>query len=98
MSFTFNAVELCVVTINEKSWTCVKEVCRTFECKKKTADIVKAFCSRENYAHKWQLNKSCPPWGTSWTGPGTREKMTIIPMRKGCTSCYFQVNSQRQKT
>ena len=49
--FTFNAVELCVVTINEKPWTRAKDVCRTLEYNKKTADIVKAFCSRENYAH-----------------------------------------------
>ena len=53
--FVFNAVELCVVTINEKPWTRAKEVCKALECNKKTADTVKAFCSRENYAHKWQL-------------------------------------------
>ena len=50
--FTFNAVELCVVIINEKSWTHAKEVCRTLEYNKKTSDIVKAFCSRENYTQK----------------------------------------------
>ena len=50
--FTFNAVELYVVIINEKSWTHAKEVCRTLEYNKKTSDIVKAFCSRENYTQK----------------------------------------------
>ena len=55
--FVFNAMELCVATINGKSWTCAKEVCRALEYNKKTPDIVKTFCSRENYAHNWQMNK-----------------------------------------
>ena len=57
--FSFNAVELCVVTINEKAWTRVREVCRALEFGKatKAADIVKHLCSRENYAHKWQLTE-----------------------------------------
>ena len=58
MPFIFNAVEFCVVTINEKPWTRASEVCKALEYGKatKTADIVKAFCNRENYAHKWQLS------------------------------------------
>ena len=55
MPFSFNAVELCVVTINEKPWTRAREVRRALECKKKTADIVKTFCSSENYAQKYQM-------------------------------------------
>ena len=31
MALTFNAVELCVVTINEKPWTRAKEVYRALE-------------------------------------------------------------------
>ena len=56
MPFTFNAVELFVVTINERPWTLAKEVCRALEYNKKTADIVKAFVCREYYAHKWQVS------------------------------------------
>ena len=57
MLLTFNAVELCVVTINEKLWTCAKEVCRALEYGKatKTADILKHLCSKENYVQKYQL-------------------------------------------
>ena len=44
MPFSFNTVELCVVTINKKSWTCAREVRRARQYNKKTADIVKAFC------------------------------------------------------
>ena len=64
MPFTFNAVELWVVTINEKPWTRAKEVCRALQYNKKIADIVKAFCSRENYDHYWQLGSvhaACTP-------------------------------------
>ena len=55
MPFAFNAVELYVVTINEKPGTRAREVCRVLEFGKatKAADIVKHLCSRENYAHKW---------------------------------------------
>ena len=53
MPFSFNAVELCVVTINEKPWTRAKEVFRALEYNKKIADIVKAFCSQENYTQKY---------------------------------------------
>ena len=35
MPFTFNAVELCVVTINEKPWTRAREVCRVLELMQK---------------------------------------------------------------
>ena len=55
MAFSFNAVELYVVTINEKPWTRAREVCRALKYNKKTADIVKAFCSKENYAQKYQM-------------------------------------------
>ena len=34
MPFIFYAVELCIVTINEKSWTRAEEVCRALEHKK----------------------------------------------------------------
>ena len=59
MPFTFNAVELYVVTINEKPWTRARELCRAFQYSKatKSADIVKHLCNKENYAHKWQLTE-----------------------------------------
>ena len=51
--------------INEKPWTRAREVCRVLEYNKKTTDIVKAFCSKESYVHKWQLNSvACTP--TNW--------------------------------
>ena len=57
--FSFNGVELCVVTINEKPWTRAREVHRVLEYGKatKAANIVKHLCSRKNYAHKYQLSE-----------------------------------------
>ena len=57
--FTFNAVELCVVTINEKPWTRARDVCRALKYGKatKAADVVRHLCGRENHAHKWQLKR-----------------------------------------
>ena len=57
MPFSFNAVELRVVTISEKPWTQTREVCKALEYGKatKTADIVRHLCSKTNYAQKWQL-------------------------------------------
>ena len=55
MPFAFNAVELCVVIINEKPWARARKVCKALEYGKatKTADVVRHLCSRENYANKW---------------------------------------------
>ena len=55
MPFVFNAVELCVVAINEKPWTRARAL--EYGKATKVADIVKHLCSRENYAHKWQLTE-----------------------------------------
>ena len=49
-------VELYVVTINQNPWTCAKEVCRALQYNKKTENIVKNYCSRENYAQKYQMS------------------------------------------
>ena len=59
VAFSFNAVELYVVTINEKPWTHAREGCRALEYGKttKAADIVKHLFSRENYAHKCQFTE-----------------------------------------
>ena len=42
--FTFDTVESCIVTLNDKPWTRAKEVCKAIKYNKNTADIIKAFC------------------------------------------------------
>ena len=53
--FTFKNVELKVVTINGKPWTRAKEVCKALEYNNKTTRVIRAHCSRENYAQKYQM-------------------------------------------
>ena len=59
MPFAFNAVELYVVTVNGKHWTRAKEVCKALEYQKttKTAQVVRAHCSRENIRHMRELKR-----------------------------------------
>ena len=55
MSFSFNAVEFCVVTISYRPWTSAKEVYKALQYNKETAIIIKAFCSEENLVHRYQM-------------------------------------------
>ena len=55
--FTFKNVELKVVTINGKPWTRAKEVCKALEYSLSINHVIKGHCSRENYAHKYDLSK-----------------------------------------
>ena len=56
MPFTFNAVQLCVVTINEKPRTRAREVCRALEYQKGRArDVLKKHVSIESKQHKDEL-------------------------------------------
>ena len=92
MPFSFNAVELCFVIINEKPWTHAKETCRALEYGKatKAADAVRRLCSKENYAHKWQL---------AWFVFQRIHKNAIFTlMRKRCMNWFLRANSQKQKT
>ena len=79
MSFVFNAVELCVVTINEIPWTRAREVCRApgYGKAPKTAHVIKAHASPENYAHKWQLS-SVSAVGTPINWPKDSQKKQYL--------------------
>ena len=58
MPLSFNAVDLCVVTINEKPWTLAKEVCRALEYKKGRArDVLKRLMSIKNKQQKHELEE-----------------------------------------
>ena len=53
--FTFENVELKVVTVYGKPWTRAKEVCKALEYNKKTAHVIRAHVSVQNYAQKYDL-------------------------------------------
>ena len=56
MPLSFNAVELCVVTINEKPWTRAKEVYEALEYgTSKTANIMRAHCRPADITQKYQI-------------------------------------------
>ena len=99
MPFSFNAAELCVVTINEKPWTRAKEVHRVLEYGKatKAVDIVKHLCSRENYAHRYQLSEFISKKNSmDWPKDSSKDDYYINEERM--YEIVFQVNNQRQKT
>ena len=96
MPFVFNVVELCVVTINEKPWTHVRKVCKELMYEKKTANIVQKHRTKENYTQKYQIS-SVPAASTPVDWSEDSQTSTFTSMKKGCMSCYFQDNSQRQK-
>ena len=82
MPFSFIAVELCVVTINEKPWTRAREVCKALRYEEKTANIVKNHCSKENYAQKYQLS-SVPAAGTPVGCPKDSQNFDIYINEEG---------------
>ena len=55
MPFVFNAVELCIVTINGKPWTRARKVCKALRYEKTARRVVRHHCTRENIRHKHQL-------------------------------------------
>ena len=56
MPLNFNAMELCVVTMNEKPWVHAREVCRALQYQKGRArDVLKTYVSIENKQHKHEL-------------------------------------------
>ena len=55
MPFSFNAVKLCVVIINEKPWTRAWEVYKALRYEKAARRVVRHQCTRENIQHKYQL-------------------------------------------
>ena len=57
MPFTFNAVELCIVIINEKNSGHARERSAGHLNMARLPRMLKAHVSPENYAHKWQLIK-----------------------------------------
>ena len=84
---TFTNVELKIVVIDSKAWARGKEVCQALQCKKKTANIIKAFCSHENIAQKYQLDWSAMGTLTNW--PKDSQKYDIYINEEGMYELMF---------
>ena len=97
MPFSFNAVELCLVTINEKPWTRAREVRRALENGKatKAAHVMKTHVSPKNYAQKYQMS-SVLAAATPINWPKDSQKYDIYINEKGMYELLF--SSQRTKT
>ena len=96
MPFYFNAVELCVVTINEKLWACSKEVCRALEYNRKTPDIVRPFCSLEYYAQKYQMS-GFTAQGKPVDWPKDQHKYDIYTNEGGIYKLLFSSQQPKEK-
>ena len=85
MPFSFNAVELCVVTINEKPWVRNREAWRALEYDvktSKTANIIKAHSNPGNITQKYQMSSvhaACTP--INW--PKDLQKYNIYTNEEG---------------
>ena len=96
MQFTFNAVELYVVTVNEKPWTCAMEVCSVLEYNKKITDIVKVFCSKEKCAQKYQMS-SVTAAGKPVDCPKESQKYDIYINEEGIYGLLFSSHQPQAK-
>ena len=86
--FTFKNVELKVVTINGKPWTRAKEVCKALEYNKKTAHVIIAHVSVENYAQKYDLTK-VPTAGNLLNWPSDSRKTDYYLNEEGMYEVLF---------
>ena len=99
MPFSFNAVELCVVTINEKPWVCTRELCRVLEYDAKTSktvSIIKIRCSSENITQKYQMSSvhaACTP--INW--PKDSQKHDIYTDEEGMYELLFSSQQPKAK-
>ena len=95
MPFSFNAVE-CVVTINEKPLTRDKDVCKALQYNKKAADIIKAFSSKENFTHKYQLSEF-PAAGNFMDWPKNSRKEDYYLSEEGMYEIVFSSQQPKAK-
>ena len=96
MPFTFKNVELKVMTVNGKHWTCAKEVCKALEYNKKTAHVVRAHCSLENYAQKYDLS-GVPAAVTPVNWPIDSQKYDIYINEEGMYEVLFSSQQPKAK-
>ena len=102
MPFSFNAVELCVVTINEKPWTRAKEACRALGYGKatKATHVIKAHVSPENITQKYQMGSvpAVPAANTPINWPKDSQKYDIYISEEGMYELVFGSQQPKAKS
>ena len=88
ITLVFNAVELYVVTINEKLWTRAREVCKALRYKKAARRVVRHHCTRENIQHKHEL-AVIPTVGTTVNWPRDSQKLDLYINEEGMYELLF---------
>ena len=88
MPFTFNAVELCVMIINDKLWIFAREVCRALKYEKAVRGVVRYHCTSQNIQHKNQLS-IVPTAGTTGNWPRYLPRLHLYINEKGMYELLF---------
>ena len=97
MPFFFDAVELCIVTINEKHWTQARVVCRALGYGKatKATHVIKAHVNPDIDVHKWQLSSVSAASTISW--PKDSQKYNIYIIEEGIYELLFSSQQPKAK-
>ena len=99
LQFTFDAVDLCVTTTNEKPWTRARKVFKMLEYDaktSKTANIIRAHCSPENAIQKYQMSSEhSARMPINW--PKDSQKYGIYTNEEGMYELLFS-SQQQPKT
>ena len=96
MPFSFNAVELCVVIINERPWICAKEVCKVLRYEKAARWVVRHHCTKENIQHKHQL-AAVTTAVTTVNWPKDSQKLYVYINEEGMYELLFSCQQPKTK-
>ena len=96
LPFDFNAVEMYVVTINEKPWTRAREVCKALRYEKAARRVVRHHYTRENIKHKHQLEVVRAVASTvNW--PRDSQKLDLYISEEGMYELLFSRQQPKAK-
>ena len=96
MPFFFNAVELCIVTISEKSWARAMEVCKAERYEKAARGVFRHHCTRENIQHKHQLMVVTTD-GRTVNWPRDSQKLDLYINEEGMYELLFSSQQPKAK-
>ena len=88
MLFSFNAVEMCVVTINKKPWTRARKVCKGLRYETAARQVARHHGTRENIQHKHQLT-------VNW--PRDSQKLDLYTNEEGMYELLFSSQQPKAK-